>query len=135
MTRIDRRMKRWLLTTGAVYAVGAVDFLMRPRNSTDSLNMTGGEPIEPEDPPGVYNSLASAYMATIAVLALTTAADPQENRALVPPLLVAKAGSSAALMYRYFRTRRRGFAVASALDAFLFGVTAGLYAAQDRAGR
>jgi hypothetical protein len=56
---------------------------------------------------------------------------PQERKALIPPLLVAKASSSAALLWRFTQTRRRGFAVGAALDAFLLGVTAGLYNSLD----
>jgi hypothetical protein len=128
-------MRVWLLATGTIYALGAVDFIARPRAATSSLNSFAGGPdneIEPENPPGVYNSLAAAYMATIAALALTASKDPETQRALIPPLLVAKAGSSAALFYRYAQTRKTGFAVAAGLDAFLFGATAGLLAALDR---
>ncbi|MDQ4095871.1 MAG: hypothetical protein M3174_06690 [Actinomycetota bacterium] len=68
-------------------------------------------------------------MATIATLALGAARDPAANGNLVPPLLVAKAASSAGLLLRYLKTRRRGYALSAALDALLFGVTAGLAAA------
>ena len=122
----ERRLARWLKVTGIAYATGAVDYLARPSAVTRTLSAVG-EPLE-DEPPGVYNSLAAAYMATIATLALTAAADPDERRGLIPPLLVAKATSSAALLLRYVRTRRTGFAVAAGIDAFLFGVTAGLYA-------
>jgi hypothetical protein len=131
VSRAERRLRGWLLATGAMYALGAVDFLARPRAAAASLSGFG-ERIEPEDPPGLFNSLASAYMATIAALSLGAAAAPDEHRELIPPLLVAKATSSAALLYRYERTRKLGFAVAAALDALLFGVTAGLSAAADR---
>ncbi|HYI44821.1 MAG TPA: hypothetical protein VE174_05075, partial [Actinomycetota bacterium] len=67
MKRNERRLRTWLLVTGAVYAAGAVDFLVRPWAATASLNQSGGEPIETEGS-GLYNSLASAYMATIASL-------------------------------------------------------------------
>ena len=93
--------------------------------------MYGGDPIEPEEPPGLYNSLASAYMATIAALALSASKDPDERRALIPPLLVAKAVSSSLMLYRFTQTRKKGFALGAALDAFLFGVTAGLYSNLD----
>ena len=85
----------------------------------------------PDEEPGLYNALASAYMATIAALALTASRDPARNRNLIPPLLVAKATSSAGLLFRYFKTRRRGYALSAALDALLFGVTAGLAAAVE----
>jgi hypothetical protein len=71
-------------------------------------------------------------MATIAALALTAGRDPDAHRALVVPLLVAKAASSTAMLYRYAHTKRRGFAVGAALDAALLGITAGLYNALDR---
>jgi hypothetical protein len=127
----EKRLSRWLAVTGAIYAAGAVDFAARPRAATRSLNMAGGAPLEDETP-GLYNALASAYMATIAALALGAARDPAGRRELVPPLLVAKAASSAALLYRYARTRRRGFAAGAALDAVLLGITAGLYNGLDR---
>jgi hypothetical protein len=122
----EGNLRRWLTVTGAVYAAGCVDFLARPRAATRSLSKTGGAPLDDEEP-GLYSSLASAYMATIASLALTAGRDPDARRALIPPLLVAKATSSAAMLYRYARTRRRGFAAGAALDAALFGITAGLY--------
>jgi hypothetical protein len=127
----ERRLARWLTVTGVVYAAGSVDFIARPRAATRSLNMSGGTPLEDEEP-GLYNALAGAYMATIAALALRAGRDPEGRRELVVPLLVAKAASSGAMLYRYARTRRRGFAVGAALDAVLLGVTAGLYNALDR---
>ena len=130
MDKPRRRLARWLTVTGAVYAAGAVDFTTRPRAATRSLNLAGGDPL-PDEGPGLYNALASAYMATIAALALTAARDPDDNRNLIQPLLVAKATSSVGLLLRYVRTRRRGFALSAALDALLFGVTAGLNAALD----
>jgi hypothetical protein len=121
-----------LRVTGAAYVIGAVDFYARPWAATVSLNQAaGGEPI-PHEQPGVYNALASAYMATIAALALTAARDPEEHRDLVPPLLVAKATSSAGLLVRYIQTKKRGYAVGAGVDAFLFGVTAGLYSGLKR---
>ena len=127
----ERRLAQWLTVTGVVYAAGSVDFIARPRAATRSLNMSGGARLDDEEP-GLYNALASAYMATIAALALGDGRDPAGKSALVPPLLVAKAASSGAMLYRYFRTRRRGFAIGAALDAALLGVTAGLYNALDR---
>jgi hypothetical protein len=124
---VERRFRAWLRTTGVVYAVGAADFLARPKAAGQSLEQVGGEPIE-EERPGLYNSLSSAYMATIAALSFGAASDPEEHSDLIPPLLVAKAVSSGALLLRYFQTRHKGYAAASALDAFLFGVTAGFYA-------
>jgi hypothetical protein len=126
----SKSMKRWLGVTGAAYALGAVGFVIRPQDATESLSKTGGEPLEQETP-GLYNSLAAAYMATIAALALTAAADPEDRKALIPPLLVGKAASSGALLYRYLRTRKRGFAMGAALDAAILGITAGLYQALD----
>ena len=127
----ERRLSTWLVATGAVYAAGAVDFLARPKAATRSLNQAGGAPL-PDEEPGIYNALAGAYMATIAALALTAARDPRGNRALLGPLLVAKATSSGGFLLRYLQTRRRGFALSAALDAALFGVTAGLGAGLDR---
>jgi hypothetical protein len=129
-SRAERRLGLWLLITGGVYAAGAVDFLVRPSASTRSLNRYGGERIEDEEP-GFYNALASAYMATIAALALEAGRRPAENTNLIPPLLVAKAVSSSAFLYRFVSTRRRGYAAAAALDAVLLGVTAGLYSDLD----
>lgn len=119
-----------MTATGVLYAMGALDFTARPGAATHSLNQLGGEPLEHEGP-GFYNALAAAYMATIAALALSSAQDPGTRRQLVPPLLVAKAASSTGMLLRYLRTGRRGFAVGAALDALLFGVTAGLYGALD----
>ena len=121
-------LRGWLLATGTVYALGAADFVVRPWAATRSLNRYSGngERIEDEDP-GFYNALAAAYMATIAALALGAGRDPQRNSAMIPPLIVAKAVSSSAFLYRYLVTRRRGYAAAAALDAALLGVTAGLY--------
>jgi hypothetical protein len=127
---IERRFGAWLRTTGVVYALGAADFLARPKAAGQSLRQIGGEPLE-EEQPGLYNSLSSAYMATIAALSFQAASDPSEKRDLIPPLLVAKAVSSGALLLLYFKTRHKGYAAASALDAFLLGVTAGFYANLD----
>ena len=105
--------------------------MARPRAATRSLNRAGGVPL-PDEEPGLYNALAGAYMATIAALALSASRDPAARRALLGPLLVAKAASSGGFLLRYLQTRRRGFALSAALDAALFGVTAGLGAAADR---
>jgi hypothetical protein len=134
-SRSERRLGAWLLVTGAVYAAGAVDFLVRPWAATRSLNSYGrtsepGARLEDEEP-GFYHALAAAYMATIAALALEAGRDPQAKANLIPPLLVAKAVSSSAFLYRYVSTRRRGYAAAALLDAVLFGVTAGLYSDLD----
>ncbi len=133
MASSERLLRRWLTGTGLLYAAGAVDFTLHPRGAIETLSSAGGAPLDPE-PAGVYNALAGAYMATIASLALTAARDPEAHDALIPPLLVAKATSSAGLLWRYLQTRRRGFAVAAALDALLLGVTAGLRAAQGHRG-
>jgi hypothetical protein len=127
-----RGLSAWLKVTGTIYAFAAVDYVARPRVAIAALNQAGGTPMEQEEP-GLYNALAGAYMATIAALALSASSDPEERAALIPPLLVGKAASSAALMYRYFKTRRRGYALSAGLDAFLFGVTAGL--SSDLRGR
>jgi hypothetical protein len=126
----------WLVVTGAVYAAGAVDYLVRPWAATRSINSytrttEPGERLEDEEP-GLYNALASAYMATIAALALEAGRDPRAKSNLVPPLLVAKAVSSSTLLYRFVSTRQRGYAAAALLDAVLFGVTAGLYSDLDQ---
>lgn len=120
----ERRLGAWLLFTGSIYAAGAVDFLVRPRAATRSLGLEDEEP-------GLYNGLACAYMATIAALAIEAGRNPSANSSLIPPLLVAKAVSSSAFLYRYVATRRRGYAAAALLDAVLFGVTAGLYSDLD----
>ena len=127
----EKRLATWLTVTGAIYAAGALDFTARPRAATRSLNQAGGRPL-PDEEAGLYNALASAYMATIAALALVAARDPSEHRDLIAPLLVAKATSSAGFLLRYLKTRRRGLALAAALDAVLLGVTAGLSAGLDR---
>ncbi len=127
---VERRFRAWLRTTGVVYALGAADFLARPQAAGQSLQQVGGEPME-EERAGLYNSLSSAYMATIATLSFQIATDPSDKRDLIPPLLVAKVVSSSALLLRYLQTRHKGYAAASALDAFLFGVTAGFYANLD----
>jgi hypothetical protein len=127
---IERRFSGWLRTTGVLYALGAGDFLARPKAAGRSLQQLGGARLEDESS-GLYNSLASAYMATIAALSFRAAMDPSERRDLIPPLLVAKAVSSGALLLRYFQTRHKGYAAASALDALLLGVTAGFYANLD----
>jgi hypothetical protein len=125
-----RRLARWLKVTGTVYALGAADYVARPRAAIATLNSMGGEPMEPEGR-GLYNSLAGAYMATIAALALSASADPHERSVLIPPLLVAKVASAGFLLFQYAETRRRGFALAAGVDAFLFGVTAGLYSSLE----
>lgn len=126
--KADRRLANWLRFTGALYAIGGAGFLTRPQDAVDALGRVG-EPLE-EEQPGLYTSLSTAYMATITALAFAAASADDEGRdRLLPPLLVAKATSSSALLLRYFRTRRLGFAAGAALDAFLLGVTAGLHAA------
>lgn len=130
MDRAERRLSRWLRVTGVGYALGGVDFVARPWAATASLSRLGGDRIDTETA-GVYSSLAAAYMATIAALALSASRDPVAKRALIPPLLVAKAASSGLLLYRFLTTRKRGYAAGAALDAFLLGTTAGLYAALD----
>ena len=124
----ERRLANWLRFTGALYALGGIGFVARPQDAIDALGRAG-EPLDPE-PPGLYTSLSTAYMATITALALSAAsADADARDKLIPPLLVAKATSSSALVLRYIRTRRAGFALGAALDALLLGVTAGLHAA------
>ncbi len=130
MSGSDGIFRAWLVTTGAAYALGAVDFFVRPGAATTSLNQAGGERIETEGR-GFYNSLASAYMATIAALSFSAARDPSSKRELIPPLLVAKAVSSGVLLVRFLETRKRGYAVGAALDAALLGTTAALYASLD----
>ncbi|HEV3472193.1 MAG TPA: hypothetical protein VG408_03175, partial [Actinomycetota bacterium] len=77
MSRNNGSLRTWLIGTGVLYAVGAVDFVLRPRAATRSLNRYGGERIEDEEP-GFYNALAAAYMATIAALALEAGRDPED---------------------------------------------------------
>jgi hypothetical protein len=132
----ERRLGAWLLLTGSVYLAGAVDFLVRPWAATRSINsyVPGSDEIGTrleDEEPGIYNAMASAYMATIAALAIEAGRNPSENKNLIPPLLVAKAVSSSAFLYRYVSTRRPGYAAAAVLDAVLFGVTAGLYSDLD----
>ena len=122
-----RRLAWWLRSTGILYAMGGAAFLTRPQDAVESLSRFG-EPLEPETT-GVYHALAGAYMATIAALALAGSSDEDARDHVIPPLLVAKAGSAGALLYRYLRTRKAGFAAAAALDALLLGVTAGLHGA------
>ncbi len=126
-----RPLRRWLRVTGAAYAVGTLSFAMRPQDAPWVLGRLGGTRLEPENA-GVYNALASAYMATIAVLALTAADDEGGRAYLIPPLLVAKAASSLALINRYRATRARGFAAGAVLDASILGVTVALYRASAR---
>ena len=130
MDRTERRLARWLTVTGVIYALGAIDFTIRPEAATRSLSAAGDPPM-PDEEPGAYNALASAYMATISALALTASKDPSGRRGLIPPLLVAKATSSGGFLYRYLKTRRPGYALGAAIDAALLGVTAGLYNALD----
>jgi hypothetical protein len=131
MSSAERRLSAWLTATGVAYAFGAADYLARPKAATRSLSKSGGERLDDEEP-GLYHSLAVAYMATIAGLSFSAARSPAERADLIPPLLVAKIASSGALIYRYQQTRRRGYAIAAALDAALFGITAGLYSNIDR---
>ena len=130
MVTPERRLARWLRVTGAVYVAGAIDYVARPHAALETLSKLGGDRLDAEGN-GLYNSLAGAYMATIAALALSAAHDPYERRALIPPLLLGKASSAAALLYMDSRTRKKGYAIGAAVDAFLFGVTAGLSAALD----
>lgn len=126
--KVDRRLATWLRFTGALYAIGGAGFLARPQDAVDALGRVG-EPLD-EEHPGLYTSLSTAYMATITALAFAAASADEEGRdRLIPPLLVAKATSSGALLVRYLRTRRLGFAAGAALDALLLGITAGLHAA------
>ena len=126
MSRRERRFSWWLRGTGILYVLGGADFIARPWAATASLNKAGGPPIQTEKA-GLYHALATAYMATIAALALSAAKDPGERRDLIPPLLVAKAASAGLLLYRYRATGSRGFALGAGLDAGLLGVTAALY--------
>ena len=130
MAKPDRALRRWLRVTGAIYAMGAIDYVARPGVAVDTLGRLGGEELEPESN-GLYNSLAGAYMATIAALALGASTDPVEHRSLIGPLLVGKAASAAGLLYMYARTKKKGYAIGAGVDAFLFGVTAGLSANLD----
>jgi hypothetical protein len=126
--KADRRLAGWLRFSGALYALGGTGFLARPHDAVEALGRVG-EPLD-EEPAGLYSSLSTAYMATITALAFAAASSDDEGRAkLIPPLLVAKATSSSALLVQFFRTRRAGFAAGAALDALLLGVTAGLHAA------
>ena len=126
----DRLLRTWLASTGVVYALGAVDFVARPWAATASLSQMSGDKLDTE-PAGFYNSLSAAYMATIAALALSASRDPEEKRALIPPLLVAKAVSSGVLGYRFLKTKKRGYAAGAALDALLLVTTAVLATGLD----
>ena len=130
--KAERRLRGWLRFSGAIYAIGGIGFLSRPQDAVDALGRVG-DPLD-EEPPGLYTSLSTAYMATITALALAAAsADDDARDALIPPLLVAKATSSSALLLRYFKTRKLGYAAGAALDALLLGITAGLHTAtRDR---
>ena len=130
MSSTEVRLSRWLVFTGAAYALGAAALVLRSRGADGFLDAERESPAD--DEPGVSTSLATAYMATIAALSLSASSDPDSKRELIPPLLVAKAVSSGALFYRFVQTRKRGFAAGAALDAALFGVTAGLYSSLDR---
>jgi hypothetical protein len=126
--KAERRLAGWLRLTGALYAIGGAGFLTRPQDAVDALSRMG-EPLD-EELPGLYTSLSTAYMATITALSFAAASADEDGRdRLIPPLLVAKATSSSALLLRYLRTRRFGFAAGAALDALFLGVTAGLHAA------
>lgn len=124
--RRQRALRRWLKLTGTAYAAGAAGFLARPQEPLAALSLATGEPPGYEEP-GLYHALAGAYMVTIAALALGAASAAEERRALIPPLMAAKAASSAALLYRYRATGKRSYALASAIDAAILGVTAALY--------
>ena len=130
--KAQRRLGGWLRFTGALYALGGIGFLTRPQDAVDALGRIG-EPLD-DEAPGLYTSLSTAYMATITALALAAAAADDDGRdQLIPPLLVAKATSSSALLLRFVKTRRLGYAAGAALDALILGITAGLHtAARDR---
>jgi hypothetical protein len=51
------RMSLWLRATGTIYALGAVDFLLRPRAATVSLSRAAGGEALDDEPGGLYNSL------------------------------------------------------------------------------
>lgn len=127
MARSQKTLSRWLRLTGLIYGLGALNFMIRPESPTDSLGQVTGQPMEREEP-GMYHALAVAYMATISAMSLSAAADPEERSSLIPPLLVAKAVSSAGMLYRFKATGRPGYAAGAVLDAALFGITAGLSA-------
>ena len=103
----ERRLARWLTTTGVVYAAGAIDFLVRPKAATRSLSMSGGSTLDDED--HLSHSLAGASWrrsrpaltaaATRGARALSRRCSWQRRRV----------GRDAV---RYARTRRRGFAAA-----------------------
>ncbi|MDQ3982465.1 MAG: hypothetical protein M3271_07270 [Actinomycetota bacterium] len=138
MSPTERRMARWLTFTGVVHAAGAAGALLRARSPVIPLENGRGAPIvssnrflAPTDEPPEVFAFVGGYLAASAAVALAIARDPQARRTLVPPLLIGKAGTSAALLYRYAWTRRRAYAAVAAVNAVALGVTAGLYSALD----
>src|SRR5687768_16622644 len=95
-------LRNWLRVTGVIYTLGALDYTLRPHSVNETLAVAGGERVV-EAEPGIYHSLASAYMAPIGAMAPSAAPDPEARRDLIRPLLVAKATPSAGMLYRYFR--------------------------------
>lgn len=111
-------LRIWLRVWGVIFALGALDFLLLPARTVDSLNAVAGRlglhSTNPE--PGYWVPLASAYMVLIAVFCFE--GQPRY-------LLIAKVTSSVfALGWFAFVGLQFPFLAAGVIDALIAAGTA-----------
>jgi hypothetical protein len=107
------RLTLWLRVWGAIFALGAIDFLVLPRQTVEVLDAAGARlgfpPSRALEEPGFWVPLAAAYMLLIAVFSFRREAGH---------LLLAKVASCvAALGWFLFAGLRFPFLAAGAVDA------------------
>lgn len=111
-------LRRWLRGWAVVFALGALDFLLLPERTVQSLNALGARVGLAATPvaPGYWVPLAAAYMVVIAVISW-------EGQARY--LLVAKISSSAfALGWFLFAGLQFPFLAAGVVDGLIAAGTA-----------
>lgn len=113
-------LRLWLRVWGVIFALGALDFLLLPARTVDSLNAVGGRlgfhSTNPE--PGYWVPLAAAYMVLIAVFCFE--GQPRY-------LLIAKVTSSVfALGWFVFAGLKFPFLAAGVIDGLIAAGTAAL---------
>ncbi|MBI4728504.1 MAG: hypothetical protein HY775_03265 [Acidobacteria bacterium] len=127
----ERKLRRWLWFSTAMYGGGAIIFSLFPGIAERTLGLRGPEEAsadgEADPSKGLWHSLGgSGYMATITAASALAAMKPEARTPLTCTLLTAKAASAAAQASYWKRTGRIGYLGGALLDASLFLVTLGL---------
>ncbi len=122
-------LRLWLRVWGVIFALGALDFLLLPARTVESLNAAGARLGFSATPTtaGYWVPLAAAYMVLIAVFCWEgQRADPPRLEA-VRHLLIAKVASAAfALGWFLFAGLQFPFLAAGVVDGLIAAGTAAL---------